>query len=232
MVGAYARELAETQRGRKVYPDRLRILNHELRALAALGRSDEVERRLGETLLLPREDVVTAVGVLGEVAAELRAHGFREASLGVAEQAVQWFRARPAEEAATIHYQVGLAVALYQAERWDEAEALFREAATEAPKDVTVKGYLGLLAARRGDREEALAISDRLDGMADPYDFGREEYLQACIAAQLGDLDRAMVLLREAHARGRPFVIFLHRDMDLEPLRDHPPFQEFLAPQG
>lgn len=232
MVGAYSRELAETRRGREVYPDRLRILNHELRALAALGRSDEVERRLGETLLLPREDVVTAVGVMVEVAAELRAHGFREASLGVAERAVQWFRARPAEEAATVYYQVGLAVALYQAERWDEAEALFREAAAATPRDVMVQGYLGLLAARRGDREEALAISDRLDGMADPYDFGREEYVQASIAAQLGDLDRAMVLLRDAYARGRPFEIFLHRDMDLEPLRDYPPFQEFLAPKG
>jgi len=72
-----------------------------------------------------------------------------------------------------------------------------------------VQGYLGLLAARHGDREEALRISERLDGMADPYDFGREEYLQACIAAQLSDLDRAMTLLR-----------------------DYPPFQEFIKPRG
>jgi hypothetical protein len=41
-----------------------------------------------------------------------------------------------------------------------------------------------------------------------------------------------MELLRDAYARGRAFTIFLHRDMDLEPLRDYPPFQEFIAPKG
>ena len=111
-------------------------------------------------------------------------------------------------------------------------DSLFREAEAAAQRDVTVQRYLGLLAARRGDREEALRISDQLAGMADPYEFGREEYVQASIAAQLGDLDRAMVLLREAYARGRMFGIYLHRDMDLEPLRDYPPFQEFIKPKG
>ena len=41
-----------------------------------------------------------------------------------------------------------------------------------------------------------------------------------------------MVLLREAYARGRPFTVFLHRDMDLELLRDYPPFQQFIEPKG
>ncbi|MDH3458379.1 MAG: hypothetical protein OER90_16170, partial [Gemmatimonadota bacterium] len=232
LVGDYASELHQTRRAREAYPDRLMMLGNELRALAALGRVDEVERGLGESLLLPREGEVTAVSIMGEVAAELRAHGFRDAALTAAERAVRWFRSRPAEEEATAWYTIGLAIALYAAERWDQADSLFREAEAAAPRDVTVQGYLGLLAARRGDREEALRISDQLAGMADPYEFGREEYVQASIAAQLGDLDRAMVLLREAYARGRMFGIYLHGDMDLEPLRDYPPFQEFIKPKG
>jgi tetratricopeptide (TPR) repeat protein len=232
MVGDYASELNQTRRAREAYPDRLMMLRNELRALAALGRLDEVERGFGESLLLPREGAVTAGGVMGEVAAELRAHGFRYASLDMGEQAVRWFRSRPSEEAATAWSTIGLAIALYAAERWDEAEALFREVASATPRDAVAQGYLGVLAARRGDRAEALRISDQLEGMADPYDFGHDVYLQARIAAQLGDRDQAMVLLREAYARGRALWIHLHRDMDLEPLRDYPPFQEFIKPKG
>jgi hypothetical protein len=41
-----------------------------------------------------------------------------------------------------------------------------------------------------------------------------------------------MVLLREAYARGRMFSVFVHADMRLEPLRDHPPFRDFIEPKG
>ena len=77
-----------------------------------------------------------------------------------------------------------------------------------------------------------LLSASQLERITSPYEFGLDLYLQATIAAQLGDLDRAMVLLREAHARGRPFGVLLHCDMDLEPLRDYPPFQEFSRPKG
>jgi serine/threonine protein kinase/DNA-binding SARP family transcriptional activator/tetratricopeptide (TPR) repeat protein len=232
MVGDYPTELRQARRAREAYPDQLMMLAAELRALAALGRIDDVAQGISESLLLPPEGPLTAGAIMGEVAAELRAHGYREASLGVADQALRWFRSRPAEEAAMFRTRVGLAHAMYLAERWEEAHTAFLELAAEAPQDVTVQGFLGVLAARRGDREEALRIGDRLERITDPYDIGRDTYLQATIAAQLGDLDRAMVLLREAYARGRPHSVFLHREMDLEPLRDSAPFQEFIKPKG
>ena len=88
------------------------------------------------------------------------------------------------------------------------------------------------MAARRGDHEEARRISDGLSDLADPYNHGRHTYWQACIAAQLGERERAMLLLRDAFSQGRRFDLWLHRDMDLEPLHDYPPFQEFLRPKG
>jgi predicted Zn-dependent protease len=127
---------------------------------------------------------------------------------------------------------VGHAQVMYLAERWEEADAEFRELAAEAPQDVRVQGYLGVLAARRGDRDLALRIGNQLEHITDPYEFGLDVYLQATIAAQLGDLDRAIVLLREAYVRGRPFSVFLHRDMDLEPLHEYAPFVEFIEPKG
>lgn len=100
------------------------------------------------------------------------------------------------------------------------------------PNDVTMQRYLGLLAARRGDRAEAMRISEHVAEITDRYEFGRDAYIQAVIAAQLGDLDRAMVLLRESYAKGRMFGIFMHRDTDLEPLRERRDYEVLVRPKG
>ncbi len=85
--------------------------------------------------------------------------------------------------------------------------------------------------ARRGDRDEALRISARLAGLNDPYDFGRDTYWQACIAALLEERELAMELLRESFDEGRKFNLQVHLDMDLQPLWDYAPFEEFVAPK-
>jgi len=232
MVGDHRRELDQARRAREVYPDRRLMLRNELRARAALGQLDEVEHGLDESLRLPAQGEVEVWDLMLTVSAELRVHGNRATSLRVAERTVDWLESRPRDQAETVGDRMGRAMALYSAERWDDARAVLQDLSAAMPGDVNVQGTLGVLAARRGDREEALGISARLLGMAGPYDFGRDLYWQACIAAQLGELDRAMALLRDAYNRGRPFGIRLHRDMDLEPLHGYPPFEEFLAARG
>jgi tetratricopeptide (TPR) repeat protein len=231
VVDDYQQELIEARRARELYPDRMLMLSNEVRALAAHGSIDVVDRLVGESLRLPLEGGFTAGHVMGIAAGELRAHGYLAASHRVTERHLDWFDSRPAYEKESIPYRMGLAQTLYFAERWDEARSLFEELAAELPRHVNVQGYLGTLAARLDEREEALRISDRLVGMADPYDFGRDTYWQACIAAQLGELERAMVLLRESYARGRIFSVRLHIDTDLEPLHGYPPYEEFIEPK-
>ncbi|MDH3497905.1 MAG: protein kinase [Gemmatimonadota bacterium] len=231
MVGDYSGELTQARRAREIYPDRRLMLGNELRALAALGRIEDVFRGLDQSLLLPSQGELAVGDLMLSVAAELRAHGHTAASHRAAERAVAWFDSRPDDEAAAVPARVGRAMALYLAERWQTAETIFQEVAAGSPRDLNVQGYLGVLAARRGDRGEARRISAHLTSLADPYDFGRDVYWQACIAAQLRELDRAMVLLREAYDRGRSFDLQLHRDIDLEPLHGYPPFEEFLAPK-
>jgi tetratricopeptide (TPR) repeat protein len=170
--------------------------------------------------------------IMRVAALELRAHGHKEESLAVAQRAMDWYRALPPEESAARGVRFALGITYVVGEHWDRALPLFEALVAENPDEVDHQGVLGVLAARRDDREEALRRSESLVGLANPYDHGREQYWQACIAAQLGDIERAMILLRESYARGRPFDVGLHIDPWLEPLHEYPPFQEFLAPKG
>jgi hypothetical protein len=54
---------------------------------------------------------------------------------------------------------------------------------------------------------------------------------RARIAAQLGDRDRAVDLLREAYSRGASYGLWLHNDPLLDDLRGYPPFERFIAPK-
>jgi hypothetical protein len=89
----------------------------------------------------------------------------------------------------------------------------------------------GVLAAKRGNREEALMISKRLEEIKRPYLFGRTTLHRACIASLLGEKEAAVRLLQEAVSQGREYR-YLYEDMDLDPLRDYPPFKELIKPKG
>jgi len=231
LLGEHQRELAEAQRARETYPEILEARAAQVRALAALGRVDEVTRVVEECLAASSR-MGTPLRVMVEAALELRAHGHREAALRFANRATAWLDARPAEEAAGEGARFARADALCLAERFDEARKAFEALAAEVPDDVDYQGYLGALAARRGDRATADRTAARLEELRGPYHFGHTAYWQACIAAQLGDRDRAVERLREALASGYQFTIDVHRDPDLAPLHGFPPFDDLIAPHG
>jgi tetratricopeptide (TPR) repeat protein len=231
MLGDHRRELRAAREASDEYPAYLGALRQEVQALAALGRVAEVQERLQRALEYPPQPDWTAGGVMLTASAELRAHGHRDASLRSAERAVAWHRSRPAEEAAGRRHRFMLGNAHYLAEQWEDAEDVFGGLAEEFPRDPNYRGFLAVLAARRGDREEALRLSSGLAQLASRFDFGREPYWQACVASLLGEPERAMVLLREAYAAGRLVTLALHRDVDLEPLWDYQAFREFVRPK-
>jgi hypothetical protein len=90
------------------------------------------------------------------------------------------------------------------------------------------------VAALRGDRATALRISDELGRLKRPYLFGVNTYERFRIAAQLGEKERAVDLLRTAMAQG--FILSwestgLHQEPLFESLRGYPPFEEVVRPQ-
>jgi tetratricopeptide (TPR) repeat protein len=231
MLGNYKQELKEARRGLEYYPNMLSLRRHEVRALVALGRVNEVNKIIDESLAITSQ-AGTPGDIMREAAQELRAHGHQEAYKEVAARAVDWYQDRFSEKEVTEKKQYDLAHALYIAEQWEQCQALIEELASEKPDNIDYKGYLGTLAARSGDRERALRISTELMNIDSPYLFGNHTYWRASIASLLGEREQAVALLRDAFAQGRDYGVYLHRDMDLEPLRDYSPFQELLRPKG
>jgi DNA-binding SARP family transcriptional activator/TolB-like protein len=229
MLGEHRQELRGARQSR-IQHQELRTFWWEVRTLAALGRVNELERLLQESLVLPPQPGWTPAGVMRDAAAELRAHGHAEAAARALEQALAWYASRPAEERS--RHRRSLARTLYQAERWAEARALFEELAAEQPEDVHFLGHLGTLATRRGERDEAERISAALASSTQAYLRGAHILWRARIVAQLGEREQALHLLREAIAQGQPYGLWLHTDPDLEPLRNHPSFRELVRPKG
>jgi serine/threonine protein kinase/tetratricopeptide (TPR) repeat protein len=231
MLGNYKQELKEAQKGQKYYPNNLRFYGIEARALAALGKLDSIDDVIEKSLgIIPSER--TPGRVMLQAAWELRVQGHMEASIRIANQAVEWFKNRLQMRGTNENRRQRLAGALYTAEKWDEAESMFEELKGDYPENIQYQGMIGLLAARRGEREKALAISEELEAIDRPFLFGEHTYMRARIASLLGENEQAVLLLRDAFAQGLKYGTPLLQEMDFEPIRDYKPFQELLKPKG
>ena len=229
VLGDHRKELEAARRGRRQFPNHVSTLMYETRALAALGRTEEVEARVEEGLHLTG---IADLPVWFFAAEELYAHGERSAASDILDRVIPWLEGKE-------NQRLGLAVALSRAGRLDESRAILE--GFELPSvDVLVR--LGVVAARQGDREEALRIFRLLEerGRAFPtyqsspgaprwyYTYG-----PAQIAAALGERERAVELLRETIAGSTAFYsMVFHRNRNLESLWDYPPFRELLRPKG
>jgi tetratricopeptide (TPR) repeat protein/TolB-like protein len=242
MLGRYRAELKQARRGRRQFPEIIWLLLHEVRALAALGRIEEIDGLIDQSLNMksdkwPAGRNITAREIydpgwlMNKAGQELRVHGFQKGSLQMFDRAVRWLQARPDEEKAKKDCRQQLAYAYYGVGRWPEARILAEGLLKEDPENVNYLRMCGALAAKRGDREEAFRISKQLEEIKGPYLWGRPTYHRACIASLLGEKEAAVRLLQEAVSQGREYR-YLYEDMDLDPLRDYPPFKELIRPKG
>jgi len=229
MLGEHERELELVRQAIEAFPDILWLRGREVRALAALGRAEEIEQIIEESAATPAGDG-SVWGVMITAVDELRAHGHPEEAATLAEEALEWQRKRVTIEGSAVESR-RLARSLFSAGHWEEARALYEEFALADPDNIDNQGYLGVLAARMGDREKALDIKEAMLARDVPYEYGGDTYWAACIAAQLGEREEAMDLLRRAFSEGAGVGLHVHQDPDLEPLWDYPPFQRFLKPR-
>ncbi len=230
MVGEHREELAVARRGRRLFPDSPG--GFELRALAPLGRTDEVQA-------LIKGDGSLGLSLLA--AGELLVHDHLDGSSKVLDRGIMrgqaWLSAMTTD---TTSRWIGnvisqLADMLVLRGRVDEARVVLEWALEERGDSQFRREYigtLGVIAGMQGDRQGALEIAQDLGAQPWTWRSG-QAFWQARIAASLGEFDEATALLREAGGEGRSAeAIHFRSPLLWLTLRDHPPFQELIRPKG
>jgi DNA-binding SARP family transcriptional activator len=232
LTGDHVRESAAARRGRIQHPEAVSTLLYEARAYAALGDLDAVTRAADEAVALAADRFATAGDVLLVAAQELRAHGHPAAAAAMLARGIEWQRERFAEGAAAVGDRLTLLRMQYDAGQWVAARDTLAAARAELGDGLDVIGFTGTLAIRLGDASAARASLATLRAKTGRFHYGRHLLWAARISAVLGDADSAIAHLRGAFARGCPYGVELHTDVDLALLASDPRFRELLRPKG
>jgi tetratricopeptide (TPR) repeat protein/predicted Ser/Thr protein kinase len=233
-LGDHKKELEIAQEGRQHFPASSSTYSAELSALAALDRQTELRSLIQEQPAIKGKDAPSSRSARRSAAEELRAHGHEEEAMKLLNEALRLYESLPVDSLKDLRF--GYSLTLYDARRWDKAKDVLQELLSETSKDSAsgrgYEGWLGIVAARQGDRTRAMEVSDWLKNLKVPYQFGGNTYTRACIAAILGEKDQAIALLKQAFLEGYRFDSSIHRDFDFESLWDYPLFIELMKPKG
>lgn len=207
----------------------------EAEALGILGRPEEVEA------LLERARAHPAATDRGRLAILILNAAARAAGKGHMEDArryAEWILQEAEASALDMRQTRGRALAY--AERWEEAEPIFRELAAESPTNDNL-GWLGWVLAHTEKREESARIRTALlaEGNGhhpEPFPVsptdGKVGFAWAtAISAALGENDRALEELQQAVANGYAFDLWTVASPLFRPLYEDPRFQNFVAPR-
>jgi DNA-binding winged helix-turn-helix (wHTH) protein/tetratricopeptide (TPR) repeat protein len=231
IVGDHSAELAAARAGRARFPADRGLMVAEAKALAALGDLEGLEAVLTAAGSTPA--AMTPANVLVESAATARAHARPELASSLAARAVAVLD-RP--DGSPVDHLL-LAEALVQLGELERAQPILEAVAgqLQQPRQrlaLPARGWLGVVAARRGDLETARAVDAELAAFDDPYLYGKPACYRAAIAAWLGHRDRALELLREARAAGWGSFELLHDEERVlfEPLEGMAEYDATLRP--
>lgn len=234
MRGEYAQELERVRRWREKGTGRSAVAdNAELRALAGIDRPAEVLRRVEERWRSRSWSWQTAYR-LRRVALELRAHGHPDAASEVLDRVFELYHAAPDSVRRDPRARRELGRALRTAGRWAESRAVFEQLLDGGHEPHIARGDLAVAAAMLGDRSLAEEVDRSYARMAaeNPRDNGWATQWRARIAAALGDRERAVRLIVQAHEEGWPHWTWDELVQEYDALRDYEPFREVMRPRG
>lgn len=170
----------------------------EVRARAAQGRFDEVDRLLdlAETLSPETYWSAGAAAVVGAEAA--RAHGHDTGWTDLLARGGTWLDTRLSAVPEYRSHRYWRASVAYDAREWTEARERFGALLEEVPDNVTYRGMTALAAGHAGDTATARALLVE----SFPGEPGEHTAYRARLAALRGDADETAALLGLAFAQG------------------------------
>lgn len=219
-VGDHERMLEVARQGRALYPEDQQILRREMRALAALGRTEELDAAIDELESLDDRFGATTLAYAAE---ELEAHGRDHLASRLWARAAEWERRELNRSDGGDPRGSRIALGYFLKNSGDLAGANedVERLLAEHPDDFSVLRLAAHLRAEEGRGERARAFIRRIEEL-----FGRRQVLmRAQVAAMLRQRERAMRLLGEIE---NPDLFALRHDGAFRSLRDHSPFQELL----
>ena len=236
ILGNHEEELRTARAGLEIFPTDHNLLVAEARALIALGDEMSFEKAVAEILSTPTG--LTPANLLVEAAATARAHGRPDRARNLARRALTLLEDRADPNGAFFEGWVR-AQALVLADNLDRAQTVLETLRSmkdggTAFHSLGVDGWLGAVAARKGDLETAHAIDRSLAEIEDPRVTGWPAHYRASIAAWLGHRDQAMELLNQSRAEGWGSFYHFHDNHRVlfEPLEGMDDYEDLLHPDG
>lgn len=228
LAGQFEKELEIAREWKDRFPSATYYpVQAETKALVGLGRLEPLDAVVEGWR---REKRLQAVWDLSD---ELRVHGHAEAARILLEEEVRRFET----DSAYVGRSNNQAMVLHRLGRDEEAHLLWESGIRLDRPDPWPWGVarIGFSAALSGDSAQARAMEALLLTIPGPREGDYTPFLQAKIAAALGEKDRAVAILSEWARRGSNLAWLnnLHRDFTLRSLLgDYPPFQELMRPKG
>ena len=221
-LGDHERELEALNRLRQLDAKSDRTFRARMRALAALGRIEELEAGIPEAV--QRNPWWSGFEWFGE----LRAHGYPEAASDVADRTLEWFEGRTSDWRQDPGQSYVYAKLLTVAGRWDESQAILEDVVLKAvhfpsPQHNNAALELAYVLAMQGQRNQAY----RAVGLTR---WSNDLAVRAWLEAALGERERAMELLQEGG--WRPDMDGHNTSYWEDSLKDYPPYQEFIKPRA
>jgi DNA-binding SARP family transcriptional activator/TolB-like protein len=223
----HRRELEIAREARHTLPNEIQPLYLEARALVGLRRWRELNRVLAEMRIFPDKDprLGNLLHVLGM---SLWTQGDTVRGRALVEEAVAWFRARPAAQRERFAHRMQFATTLLNSDRYDEARIMAEGLLAEQPKEYRALHVLGVAHARLGNRPRAEEVIAQLVSATDSLSWN---YIFAAgVAAVLGEQERAVSYLKEYKNRGHSIILRRSMFKDFDGLVDYPPYLAITEP--